>query len=51
MKFCPELGLAKNPETGLRLELGADAFGSTTKTIAIIEIVIRNQILSYIFMA
>jgi len=51
MKFCPELGLEKKPETGLVLELGTEFLGSITITIAIIENVIANHTVSTILIA
>ena len=48
MKLCPELGLEKNPETVLILELVTELFGSIINTIAIIASEIANHILSII---
>ena len=48
MKLCPELGLEKNPETVLILELVTELFGSIINTIAISASAIANQILSII---
>ena len=51
MKLCPELGLEKNPETVLILELVTELFGSIINTIAMIASAIANQIVSIIAIA